>query len=91
MNSEHVVTGTMTDTKTIALDAAVLTVGMRVRVVVEELVPAPKITMQEAIAEISRRQKERGFVPMNTAQIDALFADPPFADDDEDDDEKDAA
>ena len=84
MNPKHVVTGTMTDTRTITLDAAVPINGVRVRVTVEEMTTAPRPTMQEAVAEIRRRQKERGFVPMNTAEVEAFFADPPL-------EEKDAA
>jgi hypothetical protein len=33
--------------------------------------------MAEAIADIRARQKARGHIPLTTAQIDALLADPP--------------
>jgi len=77
MNATHVVTGTITDPKTITLDEAIPTDTGRVRVWVEVLPTGPRPTMQEAIAEIRRRQAERGHVPMTTAEIDALLADPP--------------
>jgi hypothetical protein len=75
MNPKYVITGTMTDTRTITLDQVVPITGERVRVTVEEMTTAPKLTMQEAVAEIRRRQKERGHVPMTTAEIEALFGD----------------
>ncbi|HEX3152006.1 MAG TPA: hypothetical protein VHR66_28290 [Gemmataceae bacterium] len=85
MTPKYVVTGTLTDTRTITLDAPVPVNGVRVRVVVEEMTATPRPTMQEAVAEIRRRQQERGFVPMNTAQVEAFHADPP------EEEEKDAA
>jgi hypothetical protein len=83
MTRTHVVTGTITDPRTITLDDALPTDAPRVRVWVEVLPTGPKPTMAEAIAEIRRRQKERGHVPMTTEQVEALFAEPPEPEDSE--------
>jgi hypothetical protein len=80
MNQRHLlVTGTVTGPLTITLDEALPADTARVRLWVEVLPPpgTRKPTMAEAIADIRARQKARGHIPLTTAQIDALLADPP--------------
>lgn len=83
MTQRHLmVTGTVTGPLTITLDEALPADASRVRLWIEVLPPpgTRKPTMQEAIAEIRAGQKARGHVPLTTAQIDALLADPPPGD-----------
>ena len=71
----YVVTGTLTDGRTVALDEGLPLGPTRVRVVIEPLPtgetggPRP---YREVVAEIRRRQRKRGHRPPARDAVDAL-------------------
>lgn len=74
MTNAYVVTGTLTDARTVRLDEPLPIAGGKVRVVVEAAA-APgceaKQSLQDYLADLRRRQAARGHVPRSTEEIQA--------------------
>jgi hypothetical protein len=72
----YVVTGTLTDGRTVALDEGLPLGPTRVRVVIEPL-PAGETgglrPYRDVVAEIRRRQRQRGHRPPARETVDALI------------------
>lgn len=78
MQDAYVVTGTLTDGRTVILDEGVPLGAVRVRVVIEPLGadrPAPSQSYQEVMAEIRRRQLRRGHQAPEREAVDAVLRD----------------
>jgi hypothetical protein len=72
MTNAYVVTGTLTDGKTVQLDEPLPVAAGKVRVTVEVVDPArPKQSLQEYLEELRQRQAARGHVPRSREEIDA--------------------
>lgn len=72
MNSAYVVTGTLTDGKTVQLDEPLPVAAGKVRVTVEVVATTPpKQTLQEWLNDLRKRQAARGHVPRSREEIDA--------------------
>lgn len=76
METAYIVTGTLTDERTVTLDEALplaLLTPIRVRLIVESLPvePPAKRPHDEVIAEIHERQRARGHQPRTREEIDA--------------------
>ena len=75
MRDAYVVTGTLTDGRTVALDEGLPLGPTRVRVVIEPLPagdPGGIRPYREVVAEIRRRQRKRGHRPPARDAVDAL-------------------
>jgi hypothetical protein len=77
MQNAYIVTGTITDGRTLALDEAVpVRPGGKVRVVVELLPPDP-VEAQKALTafltDLRERQRQRGHVPPTREEVDAYL------------------
>lgn len=75
MADTYIVTGTLTDERTVSLDEAVPLKPMKVRVVVEPLRPALHRSYQEIMAEIRENQKSRRYQPPSREEVDAYLRD----------------
>ena len=73
MHSAYIVTGTLTDAQTVALDEALPLTPTKVRLVVEPLLSASLRPHQEVIAEIRERQRTRGYNPPTREEVDAYL------------------
>ena len=79
METEYIVTGTLTDERTVTLDEALplalQPTPIKVRLAIEPLPvePPAKCTHAEVIAEIRERQKARGFQPSTREEVDAYL------------------
>lgn len=73
METAYIVTGTLTDDHTVALDEALPLSPGKVRLSVEPLANTPKRPHDEMIAEIWARQKARGHQPRTREEIDAYI------------------
>lgn len=73
MEKAYIVTGTLTDARTVALDEALPLVQTKVRLVVEPLSPPHDHSYQEVMAEIRERQKARGCQPSTKKEIDTYL------------------
>jgi hypothetical protein len=74
MRPTWVVTGTLTDGKTLTLDEVVPLEPGRVRVVIEQLPPEPTHPpqpLQEFLEQIWERQRQRGHVPPTPEEVEA--------------------
>ena len=71
MQHAYVVTGTLTDTRTVTLDEEVPLPSARVRLVVEPLGSAAGRPYQEVVAAIRERQRARGHQPPTREDVDA--------------------
>ncbi len=71
MQNAYVVTGTLTDARTVTLDEDVPLPITKVRLVVEPLVAAAQRPYQEVIAAIREGQRARGHRPPTREQVDA--------------------
>lgn len=69
-NTSYIVTGTLTDAHTVALDEALPLSQMKVRLVVEPLLLASQRSYQEVITEIRERQRARGHQPSTREEVD---------------------
>jgi len=70
MQNTYIVTGTLTDDRTVALDERVSLDSTRVRVILEP-VPAAKRPAGDVLDEIWAAQDAQGYVPRTRAEIDA--------------------
>jgi len=73
MHRVYIVTGTLTDAKTVMLDEALPLTSTKVRLVVEPLSSASARRYQEVIAEIRQRQRVRGHQPRTREEVDAYL------------------
>lgn len=72
MQNAYVVTGNLTDGRTVTLNEALPVLNGRVRVVVELIdSPPPQRPIQEVMAEIYERQRQRGHKPRTKEEVDA--------------------
>lgn len=73
MNNTYIVTGTLTDERTVTLDEALPLTPMKVRLVVEPLRPVPQRPYLEVMADIRQRQRARGHPPPTREEVDAYL------------------
>ncbi len=70
MHHTYLVTGTLTDDRTVTLDEALPLTPMKVRLVVEPLWPTSQQPYLEFMAEIRQRQRTRGHQPPAREEVD---------------------
>jgi hypothetical protein len=73
MSKTYVVTGTLTDSRTVTLDEEVPLAETKVKVIIEPLQTRPKRPYREVMEEIWARQKARGHVPPTREEVDAYI------------------
>ena len=73
MQNAYVVTGTLTDARTVMLDEALPLTPTKVRLVVEPLPSVSQQPYQEVIAAIRDRQRARGHTPPTKVEIDTYL------------------
>jgi hypothetical protein len=73
MAETYVVTGTLTNAQTVALDEALPLAPTKVRVVVEPLPAGPLRAYLDVVAGIRARQQQRGYQPRSRAAVDAAL------------------
>ena len=73
MKKTYIVTGTLTDRHTIALDEVLPLSPMKVRVVLQPLIPSSKRSYQEVMEGIRIRQRARGHQPPTQQEVDAIL------------------
>ena len=73
MHNAYIVTGTLTDAHTVTLDKSLPLTPMKVRLVVEPLLPTFKRPHQDVIAEIRERQRARGHQPPTREEVDTYL------------------
>ena len=66
----YIVTGTLKGDRTLVLDEPIGLYDYKVRVIVEPVEALPRRPHKEVIAEIRRRQDERGHVPRTKEEVD---------------------
>ena len=71
MTNAYIVTGTLTDAKTVQLDEALPVSGGKVRVILEPSLPSQGSSFMEAMEQIWAAQRARGHVPRSREEIDA--------------------
>lgn len=71
MTSACVVTGTLTDARTLQLDEPLPITGGKVRVAAAAPAEQARQSPQDYLAELRRRQVARGHVPRSAAEIEA--------------------
>lgn len=71
MKRAYVVTGTLSDAQTVALDEPITLSSAKVRLVIEPLESAPARTYREVMAAIRADQAARGHRPPSRAEVDA--------------------
>jgi hypothetical protein len=69
----YVVTGSVTDERTVKLDEALPIKEGKVRVVVEVMPPDVKSSYMDVMETIWARQRERGHVPPTREEVDAYL------------------
>jgi len=70
MKNTYVVTGTLTDKNTVKLDESLPISQTKVRLVVETLQESKRQPLQEVLARIHARQRERGHTPPTKEEVD---------------------
>jgi hypothetical protein len=73
MNTTYIVTGTLTDDRTVTRDEALPLMPMKVRLVVEPLRPVSPRPYLEVMADIRQRQQARGHQPPTREEVDAYL------------------
>jgi hypothetical protein len=68
-----VVTGVLTDQRTVKLDQALPLNSTRVRLAVEPIASVARRPYREVIAEIRARQRARGYLPPTREHVDAYL------------------
>jgi hypothetical protein len=71
MRNAYIVTGRLTDARTVTLDEALPLESAKVRLVVEPLSPTLPRPYQEVMADIRQRQQARGHQPPLREEVDA--------------------
>ena len=67
----YIITGSLTDSRTVHLDEPVSVPGGKVRVVVEVVETSRKMSHEEFLAWLQQRQDARGHVPRTWEEVDA--------------------
>lgn len=70
MDNTYIVTGTLTDERTVTLDESLPLTRMKVRLVVSLLTEPSRRSYQEVISEIRERQKARGHKSPTREEVD---------------------
>lgn len=73
MHNAYIVTGTLTNERTVTLDEALPLTSTKVRLVVEPLGSASHCSYQEIVAAIRERQAARGHRPPTMEEVDAYL------------------
>ena len=73
MTNTYIVTGTLTDDHTVALDESLPLTSVKVRLVVEPIGPVSNRSYQEVITTIRERQQARNHQPPSREEIDAYL------------------
>ncbi len=78
MTESYVVTGTMTDPRTVTLDEPLAIESQRVRITVEPVTPEPVVPTSkrpylEVMEEIRQAQRLRGHKPRTKEEVDAYI------------------
>ena len=70
MQNAYIVTGTLTNARTVMLDEALPLTQAKVRLVVEPLLAKSERPYQEIMSEIRKRQHDRGYQPSVKEEVD---------------------
>jgi hypothetical protein len=73
MQQAYIVTGLLTDGQTLKLDESLPLKEGKVRVIVEVLPEGTASKLEEVLALIHQRQRERGYVPPTREEVDAYL------------------
>jgi hypothetical protein len=73
MHNAYIVTGTLTNERTVTLDEALPLTPTKVRLVVEPLGAVSHHSYQEVMAAIRERQAARGHQPPTTEEVDTYL------------------
>lgn len=73
MHHAYIVTGALTDERTVTLDEALPVRGGKVRLIVEVIPPDSGPSYAEVTAAIRHRQRQRGHVAPSRAEVDAAL------------------
>jgi hypothetical protein len=73
MTQSYVVTGTVTDARTVTLDEPLPIESQRVRIIVAPVTPTPKRPYLEVMEELRRDLRERGHTPRTKEEVDAYL------------------
>jgi hypothetical protein len=73
MHNAYIVTGTLTNERTVTLDEALPLTATKVRLVIEPLGPASHRSYQEIVAAIRERQAARGYQPPIPEEVDTYL------------------
>jgi hypothetical protein len=73
MHNAYIVTGTLTNERTVMLDEALPLTSTKVRLVVELLESGAPRSYQETIAAIRERQAARGYQPTTAEEVEAYL------------------
>jgi hypothetical protein len=71
MQQAYVVTGSLSDSRTVRLDEPIPVPSGKVRVIVEVAEIVPKMSHEEFLAWLRERQEARGHVPRTREEVDA--------------------
>ena len=71
VHEAYVVTGSLTDSRTITLDEPIPLASGKVRVIVEVAGMAPKMSHEEFLAWLRERHEARGALPRNREEVNA--------------------
>ena len=71
MQPAYVVTGSLTDSRTVRLDEPIPVSGGKVRVIVELAEIARKMSHEEFLTWLRERQEARGHIPRTREEVDA--------------------
>ena len=69
-SATYIVTGTLTDQSTVALDEALPITATKVRVTIETLGDAPARSVHEILVEIHKEQEAHGLQPPTAQEVD---------------------
>lgn len=73
MQNRYIVTGTLTDDRTVTLDEALPLTRTKVRLVVEPISQEPRLSYQEVISNIRNRQRARDHHPRTREEVDSYL------------------
>jgi hypothetical protein len=73
MQTAYIVTGSVTDPRTLHLDEPLPLLGGKVRLVVEVVEESRKMSYDQFMAWLRERQKARGHVPRTREEVDAYL------------------
>jgi len=73
MRNAYIVTGTLTNERTVTLDEALPLTATKVRLVIEPLVSASQRPYPEIVAAIRKRQAARSHQPPTSEEVDSYL------------------